>query len=287
MNPNQIVLNGLPPKVWFEQAPENVPVNKIYVTDDGRVYGRIADPNIRYVDSKQKVQIDESNFVYAHQGIVDTDGGQVTAGIIAADLEHAPLSMSPQAQAQWNAGNMANTSRQLVQVVYKNDPDGTIQVLGSVIPFKTTYKEILDIRRTPISGHWRQIWDERVKKPVVALLGAIFVNQPGYRMDLGQIKASIEDLDEQVFYVEDDSRVIGSESSGKIVESSISEEDMMELEELKNRLIALETQTVAAVSDAPAVDFSSELAIIAEKQDAILALLTDIADAVGSMAYGG
>ena len=69
MNPNQIVLNELPPRVWFEQAPENVPVNKIYVTDEGRVYGRIADPNIRYVDSKQKVELDETNFVYAHQGL--------------------------------------------------------------------------------------------------------------------------------------------------------------------------------------------------------------------------
>lgn len=285
MNPNQIVLNELPPKVWFEQAPENVPVNKIYVTDEGRVYGRIADPNIRYVDTDKKVDIDETNFVYAHQGIVDTDSGQVTAGIIAADLEHAPLTMSPKAQAAWNAGNMADTSRQLVQVVYKNDPDGTIQVLGSVIPFKTTYKEILDIRRTPISGHWRQIWDEKVKKPVVALLGAIFVNQPGFRMDLSQMRASVEDLDEETFYIGEQPTIL-SESSGKIVESPISEEDMMELEELKNRLIALETQVVAAAPVEAPMDVSPELAVIGEKLDGIQAMLVDLTDAIGTLVYG-
>ncbi len=288
MDPNQIVLNSLPPKEWFDSAPENVVVGKINVTDEGRIYGRIADPNICYVDSRKKVELDESNFVYAHQGYIDTLGGQVTAGVIAADLEHAPLTLSPKAQAKWSAGNMSDTSRQLAQVVYKNDPDGTIQVLGSVIPFKTTMKDVLDIRRTPISGHWRQIWDERVKKPVVALLGAIFVNQPGYRMDLSQIRASIEDLDENIFYV-DETHVIGSESRGRIVETDLKEnEGKMDLAPITDQLSRIEgkfdKQTVAAVD--PMVE-STDLSAVYERLDGIEAMLIDIADAIGTLAYGG
>lgn len=293
MNPNDIILNELPPLEWFQTLPADIQVGKIDVTDEGRVFGKIADSGIRYVGSKQKVELDESNFLYAHQGYADTaDGVRVKVGVIAADLEHAPFTMSPRAQAEWNAGNMADTARQLVQVVYKNSDDGTILVLGSVIPYKTTYKEILDIRRTPISGHWRQIWDDRNDKPIVGLMGAIFVNQPGYRIDLSQIAASVDDLDENIFYSENSSLAMQQKNDDNIISDlnhSKNEDTIaMDLTGIESRLDELKQLVAAAPADGTPVDATStDLTIVNEKLDAIASMLVDISDAIGTLAYDG
>ena len=291
MNPDDIILNELPPLEWFDTIPADIPVGKIDVTDEGRVFGKIADSGIRYVGSKQKVELDESNFIYAHQGYADTaEGVRVKVGVIAADLEHAPLTMSPRAQAEWNAGNMADTARQLVQVVYKNSGDGTILVMGSVIPFKTTFKEVLDIRRTPISGHWRQIWDDRNDRPIVGLMGAIFVNQPGYRIDLSQIAASIDDLDENIFYSENGSLAMLEKNTDTIISdltNPINEDLNMDLTGVEKRLDELKQLVAATPADtAPVVD-TTDLSVVNEKLDAIASMLVDISDAIGTLAYGG
>ena len=291
MNPDDIILNELPPLEWFDTIPADIPVGKIDVTDEWRVFGKIADSGIRYVGSKQKVELDESNFIYAHQGYADTaEGVRVKVGVIAADLEHAPLTMSPRAQAEWNAGNMADTARQLVQVVYKNSGDGTILVMGSVIPFKTTFKEVLDIRRTPISGHWRQIWDDRNDRPIVGLMGAIFVNQPGYRIDLSQIAASIDDLDENIFYSENGSLAMLEKNTDTIISdltNPINEDLNMDLTGVEKRLDELKQLVAATPADtAPVVD-TTDLSVVNEKLDAIASMLVDISDAIGTLAYGG
>lgn len=179
-----------PPKEWFEDVPPeaaDLPLKKIYVADDGRVFGRVHDNSTCILDgSKDCWKPDkQDSYDLTYQGVTETAEGElITTADLAITEGHAPVAFWDdwQMSLAFNMGDIdergqavddpAKASSKLARVRFVDREDG-LWALGAVYPTATA-KTVVLARGSSWSGHWQTVPRQGMK-----FLGAVVVNRPG------------------------------------------------------------------------------------------------------------
>lgn len=161
-----------PPKAWFDN-PHLQDKTPLTVTADGRVFGHLAawGECHRDVGARECVLAPRSRKGYGpfHLGTVETaEGDTVRVGKIVMDTRHAGIHLGYSAAAI----HYDNTGDE-VAVVRAGEDEHGIWVAGSVVP-EATRKKVAKLRRSPLSGDWRNV-DGNLE-----LTAALAVNVPAF-----------------------------------------------------------------------------------------------------------
>lgn len=174
--PAALVASGAPlapPRDWFE-TPEPSKPTPITVTDDGRVFGHIADWRTCHTGFPGQCVTaprSPSGYAYAHTGAVKTDdGAQVTVGRLTVGGGHASTAPGVGFRAAMEHYDDASTTAAIGR--FRDGKHG-IWFSGSVVP-GATEAQLAQLRRHPPSGDWRRIGG------VQEMILAHSVNAPGF-----------------------------------------------------------------------------------------------------------
>jgi hypothetical protein len=174
--PAALVASGAPlepPREWFEtpEAPRPTPLT---VTDDGRVFGHIADWRTCHTGFPGQCVTaprSASAYAYAHTGAVKTaEGVQVSVGRLTVGGGHASTAPGVGFRAALSHYDDATTTAAIGR--FKDGKHG-IWFSGTVVP-EATPQQIAQLRRHPPSGDWRRIGGTQ------EMILAHSVNAPGY-----------------------------------------------------------------------------------------------------------
>jgi hypothetical protein len=174
--PAALVASGAPlepPRDWFEtpEAPKPTPLT---VTDDGRVFGHIADwrtCHTGYPGQCVTAPRSASAYAYAHTGAVKTaEGVQLSVGRLTVGGGHASTRPGVGLTAALAHYDDASTTAAIGR--FKDGKHG-IWFSGAVVP-EATPGQIAQLRRHPPSGDWRRIGGAQ------EMILAHSVNAPGF-----------------------------------------------------------------------------------------------------------
>jgi hypothetical protein len=174
--PAALVASGAPlepPRAWFE-TPEASKPTPLTVTDDGRVFGHIADwrtCHTGFPGECVNAPRSASGYAYAHTGAVKTaEGDQLSVGRLTVGGGHASTAPGVNFRAALSHYDDASTTAAVGR--FKDGKHG-IWFSGSVVP-EATPQQIAQLRRHPPSGDWRRIGGAK------ELILAHSVNAPGF-----------------------------------------------------------------------------------------------------------
>lgn len=158
------------PADWFEPVALDGPT-RITITDEGRVYGHVADNStchIGYANECVGAPSSPTGYAYFHTGDIPTTNGLLAVGKLTVGGGHADLKLGwrPAAEHYDNAGAA-------VAVVRAHEDEFGIQVTGSLIPTATS-DQVSALRRNQLSGDWRPIGGQR------EMVAALSVNSGGF-----------------------------------------------------------------------------------------------------------
>lgn len=159
-----------PPKEWFDD-PVLPAKTGLTVTDDGHVFGHIAAWGECHRDFNECVLAPHSKMDYRafHLGKVRTvEGDHIQAGKIQMDTTHADVRLG-YAAAAFHYDDTGNE----VAVVRAGEDEYGIWVAGAIVP-EATEQMVARLRRSPISGDWRQVEGN------LELVAALAVNTPAF-----------------------------------------------------------------------------------------------------------
>jgi hypothetical protein len=162
-----------PPGSWFSN-PSFTQHTPLRVTDDGRVYGHLAEwgtCHISHTASGQCTLAPESasGYAYFHTGaLITAEGAEIPVGHITMDTLHAGETLTP-ARA---LAHYENTGAVVADVCAGEDSYG-IWVAGALRPHVGP-EQIRSMRAAPLSGDWRRIGS------ALELVAALSVNVPGF-----------------------------------------------------------------------------------------------------------
>lgn len=160
------------PSEWF-QRPEDLSPGGITITDEGRVFGYIAEWGVCHIGIEgvcTEAPQSMADYAYFATGIVKTNDGEVVpVGALTVDTGHA----NGRAGARAAASHYDDTGTQWAYVSVGEDEHG-IWYSGMVKPGTTeeTLKSIMATGR--LSGDWRGIQGN------LELVAALTVNVPGF-----------------------------------------------------------------------------------------------------------
>lgn len=159
-----------PPAAWFEN-PNLTGPTKVRYTEDGRVYGHLAEWGTCHIAYEECVAPPESDndYMYFRTGtVLSADGTEAHTGVVTMDTLHAaPKLTAAAAQAHYE-----NTGKVVADINIGHDNYG-IWVAGALRP-GVTEEQKRALRAAPLSGDWRMIQGRR------ELIGALAVNTPGF-----------------------------------------------------------------------------------------------------------
>lgn len=161
-----------PPVAWFADPGLTGPT-PLVVTEDGRVYGHLAEWGTCHVGLAHKGCVtpphSATGYAYFRTGSVLTaEGREVSTGRITLETRHAVDRMTA-AQA---LAHYENTGRVVADVAAGEDAFG-IWVAGALRP-GTTPSQVRSLRAAPLSGDWRRVAGN------LELVAALAVNVPGF-----------------------------------------------------------------------------------------------------------
>ncbi|MGI5292783.1 hypothetical protein ACQEVF_57060 [Nonomuraea polychroma] len=160
-----------PPAAWFDNPalPEPTPLT---ILDDGRIYGHLAQWGACHTGFAGRCVTPPRGCSYEqwfHLGsLVTAEGATIGVGKITMGGGHADL----KAGARAAAAHYDNTCTQAAVVRAGEDQHG-VWVAGALVPGITPEK-IAELRRSPLSGDWREI------RGTLQLIAALAVNAPGF-----------------------------------------------------------------------------------------------------------
>jgi hypothetical protein len=166
-----------PPRAWFErQEPDHV--TPLTVTEDGQVYGHIASanqPHVGFPGQYVTAPRSATGYAYFHVGVVKTaEGDELPIGKITMGAGHADLRYGYRAAAE----HYDNSAR-AVAIVRATDGRHGIWACGALVPGLSD-EQVAELRRSPISGDWREVGGSR------ELVAALAVNTPGFPIPRAQ-----------------------------------------------------------------------------------------------------
>lgn len=162
-----------PPAAWFED-PQLDGATPITVTEDGRIFGHIAQWNQCHIgrdDICVEPPSSVSGYAYFRTGeIVTDDGAPVPTGVITMGTGHAPLrpGTTPSAATE----HYDNTGTAVADVIAGEDAHGP-WIAGAIRP-GVTEAQLRALRGSSLSGDWRRIAGS------LELVAALAVNVPGF-----------------------------------------------------------------------------------------------------------
>lgn len=159
------------PAAWFKD-PELAGVTHLTVTEDGRVFGHIAEwkaCHIGYEGVCVAPPNSPSGYAYYATGQVLLDDGTVAkTGVISLGAGHARDGLRPQAAIE----HYDSTSAAVADVCVGEDEHG-IWCAGWIRP-GTTDEQVIALRASDVSGDWREIRGE------LELVAALACNVGGF-----------------------------------------------------------------------------------------------------------
>lgn len=164
------------PAAWFKD-PELDGPTPITITDEGRVFGHIAQWGVCHTGLGLSIGMDDtctappqspSNYAYYLTGAVTTDEGDIAVGNLTMGIGHAGERMSAGAAIE----HYDNVNAVVADVVTGEDMYG-IWFSGAMRP-NLTNERLRAFKASRLSGDWRRIGGE------LELVGALSVNVPGF-----------------------------------------------------------------------------------------------------------
>jgi hypothetical protein len=162
----------------FFVEPTSPYAHKIYIKDDGHVFGYLAPFNACHVAyQEQCIVVPRSNndYKYFATGIVKTDKGNVKVGVITADTKHEELTASAQATAR----HYDHTGTVVAYVAIGENELG-VWCSGTIAPGATS-KQIEILQTCGISGDWRVV-NRSQRKRDYDLIAILAVPTPGFAL---------------------------------------------------------------------------------------------------------
>nr|WTA71327.1 2'-5' RNA ligase family protein [Micromonospora sp. NBC_00855] len=154
--------------------PEPDELTAITVTDDGCVFGHLAEYgscHIGFADVCVTPPTSSSDYAYFHQGEISTDAGPLAVGKITLGTGHASMRASARAAAE----HYDNTGSAVAVVRCRDGALGP-WLSGRILP-GVTDERVDELRRSGVSGDWRGI---RRGSRTLELVGVLAVNVPGF-----------------------------------------------------------------------------------------------------------
>ena len=154
--------------------PEPDELTALTVTDDGRVYGHLAQVDschIGFADVCVSPPTSATGYAYFHQGEISTTDGPLPVGKLTLGTGHAGMRQAARAAAE----HYDNTGT-AVAVVRCTDGLWGPWLSGRILP-GIDDDRIDELRRSGVSGDWRSIQRGSNKLELVAVLA---VNVPGF-----------------------------------------------------------------------------------------------------------
>ncbi|MGW6017851.1 hypothetical protein ACWFNS_07595 [Oerskovia enterophila] len=154
--------------------PEPDELTALTVTDDGRVYGHLAQADschIGFADVCVSPPTSATGYAYFHQGEISTTDGPLPVGKLTLGTGHAGMRQAARAAAE----HYDNTGT-AVAVVRCTDGLWGPWLSGRILP-GVDDDRIDELRRSGVSGDWRSIQRGSNKLELVAVLA---VNVPGF-----------------------------------------------------------------------------------------------------------
>lgn len=155
------------------EVPEPDELTPITVTDDGLVFGHLAEWESCHIGYRECVSppASSSGYAYFHQGEIRTDAGALAVGKITLGTGHASLHASARAAAE----HYDNTGTAVAVVRCR---DGAIGpwFSGRILP-GVSDERVDELRRSGVSGDWRGV---RRGSDDLELVAVLAVNVPGF-----------------------------------------------------------------------------------------------------------
>ncbi|WP_147283462.1 2'-5' RNA ligase family protein [Rhodococcus sp. AG1013] len=156
------------------EMPEADELTALTVTDDGRVFGHLAQSDschIGFADVCVIPPTSNTDYAYFHQGEVSTTDGPLAVGKLTLGTGHAGLRAGARAAAE----HYDNTGS-AVAIVRCSDGLWGPWLSGRILP-GVDDERIAELRRSGVSGDWRAVQRNSSQLELVAVLA---VNVPGF-----------------------------------------------------------------------------------------------------------
>lgn len=183
-----ITIPNLPPAEWFSKPTDVTMKGALTVTDEGRVFGRLAPANTthRSVNRQVPMGIDYSRFMGAETLVAG--GGRVVTGPITMNCGHASADPKVYGTYDKRIEHYDNSCSVVANVVVGEDADGP-WVAGALAPFATA-EQVTAMMSCRLSGDWQPHPDKRGQSELIA---ALLVPVPGFAQARTEASVTFED----------------------------------------------------------------------------------------------
>jgi len=165
---------------WFDNPKLDRPT-PLRITEDGRVFGHVADWKTCHTAFAGCVRApkSKSNYAYFHVGETLTDKGPLAVGKLTIGGGHADGQFGYRAAA----AHYDDVATAVAEVRAGEDKHG-IWVAGRLLPGVQGTEREAELRRSPLSGDWRPIGGH------LEMIAALGVNSPGFPIPRVALAAS-------------------------------------------------------------------------------------------------
>lgn len=188
-----IQVSDAPPREWFNEPTDVMPLGGLTVTDEGRIYGYVAPAGVRHRSFARESKyvplgnVDYSRFMGGET--IVADGGRVTTGAITMDCGHATTAVRLSGQ---QAQEHYDNSCSVVATARVGENQHGVWIAGALLP-DVTPTQLRKIMACRLSGDWRSHLDRPGWREFVA---ALLVPVPGFPM--ARVAPSVEVADGQL-----------------------------------------------------------------------------------------
>lgn len=181
-----ITIPNVPPASWFTKPTDVTMKGALTVTDEGRVFGRLAPSGVthRSVNRRVPMGVDYTRFLGAET--IVAGGGRVVTGPITMNCGHAP--MENYGTLQNRIEHYDNSCSVVANITVGEDGDG-VWVAGALSPFATA-EQVQAMMSCRLSGDWQPHPD---KHGVPELIAALLVPVPGFASAREEASVTFED----------------------------------------------------------------------------------------------
>lgn len=195
-----ITIPDVPPAWWFNEPTDVEMKGALTITDEGRVFGRLAPAGVTHRSVKRQVprNVDYSRFMGAETIVAGADGGthRVVTGPITFNCGHASAEPQVYGTLDNRIQHYDNSCSVFADIAIGEDKDGHVWVAGAVKPYATG-EQIQQAMSCRLSGDWQPHQD---RQGVTEFVAALLVPVPGFatarkeasvRMEDGALVASV------------------------------------------------------------------------------------------------
>lgn len=195
-----ITIPDVPPAWWFSEPTDVEMKGALTITDEGRVYGRLAPAGVthRSVNRQVPKNVDYSRFMGAETLVAGADGkvGRVVTGPVTFNCGHAETDPRLFGTLENRKKHYDNSCSVFADIAVGESASGDVWVAGAVKPYATA-ENIMQAMSCRLSGDWQPHAD---KPGTTEFVAALLVPVPGFaaarqeasvRMDEGALVASV------------------------------------------------------------------------------------------------